>query len=227
MCNRLKIMGMTASNRAEMQQLYIIGPGREKQEIPSGIVLGKNQECDIVVIVLPGISTDISLNVTLEGEGASVKLSGIYLCCSDERVNISVDLNHKAGHCTSTQLFKGIVGGHARTGFHGKIVVAQDAQKTEAYQANHNLLLSTEARADSEPQLEIYADDVKCSHGATVGRLNEEEQFYMRSRGISLEKARMLQIISFLAPVISEIRDEREREEISELVELALANVLD
>ena len=209
-----------------MQQLYIIGPGREMPAIPSGIVLGRDEECDIVIVVLPGVSADINLDLNLEGEAAVARLSGIYLCFSDERVNINVDLKHKAGHCTSTQLFKGIVGGQARTGFHGKIVVAQDAQKTEAYQANHNLLLSTEARADSEPQLEIYADDVKCSHGATVGRLDEEEQFYMRSRGISLEKAKMLQIVSFLAPVISEIRDEAARKEISATVEKCLVESL-
>lgn len=209
-----------------MQQLFVIRPGQPVPEIPSRIRLGSGEACDMVIVVLPGVSADIRLCIDLEGEGAMVKLSGIYVCCTDETVNITVDLNHKTGHCTSTQLFKGIAGGHARAGFHGKIVVAQDAQKTEAYQANHNLLLSEEARIDTKPQLEIYADDVKCSHGATIGRLNEEEQFYMRSRGISIEEARLLQMISFIAPVLNEIVDENAREEIGNMLETSIKKVL-
>ena len=90
----------------------------------------------------------------------------------------------------------------ARARFDGRIIVNQDAQKTEAYQTNRNLLLSENAVVETLPQLEIYADDVKCSHGATVGYLDENEQFYMRSRGISLEEARRLQMLSFLSPVM-------------------------
>ena len=101
-------------------------------------------------------------------------------------------------------------------------IVAQDAQRTEAYQENHNILLSDGAKVDTKPQLEIYADDVKCSHGATIGRLNEEEQFYMRSRGISLEDAKVLQMISFIAPVLENIEDEAEREAIAQQFEDAV-----
>ena len=95
--------------------------------------------------------------------------------------------------------------GYARVEFDGRIVVAPDAQKTEAYQTAQTLQLSDTAVVQTSPQLEIYADDVKCSHGATVGSLNEDEQFYMRSRGISLEEARRLQIISFLSPVTEDL----------------------
>ena len=91
--------------------------------------------------------------------------------------------------------------GSARANFYGRIYVAQDAQKTKAYQENHNILASEKAKIGTKPQLEIYADDVECSHGATIGRLNEDEQFYMRSRGIPEAEARVLQMISFLAPV--------------------------
>ena len=100
--------------------------------------------------------------------------------------------------------------------------MAQDAQKTEAYQANHNLLLSETARVNTKPQLEIYADDVKCSHGATIGKLNEDEQFYMRSRGISLEEARFLQMISFVSPVFDIVPDGDERERLKSEVEAAI-----
>ena len=141
-------------------------------------------------------------------------------------MKIAVDMHHKVPHCNSRQLFKGIAGGKSKVDFYGKIIVAQDAQKTEAYQENHNLLLSDDAKVDTKPQLEIYADDVKCSHGATIGRLNEEEQFYMRSRGISLEDATVLQMISFIAPVLENIQSEEERNQAAADFEKAVRNIV-
>lgn len=188
-------------------------------EVPAG------ESRDMVLLVYPGVSTDISLNVELQGEGAQANIYGAYVCGADERVKIAVDMHHKVPHCSSRQLFKGIAGGKSRVDFYGKIIVAQDAQRTEAYQENHNILLSDDARVDTKPQLEIYADDVKCSHGATIGRLNEEEQFYMRSRGITLEDARVLQMISFLAPVLEAIPDEAQREEIALQLESAIRSL--
>ena len=188
-------------------------------EVPAG------ESRDMILLVYPGVSTDIALNVELQGEGAEANIYGAYVCGADERVKIAVDMHHKVPHCNSRQLFKGIAGGKSRVDFYGKIIVAQDAQRTEAYQENHNILLSDDARVDTKPQLEIYADDVKCSHGATIGRLNEEEQFYMRSRGITLEDARVLQMISFLAPVLEAISDEARREEIAIQLESAIRSL--
>jgi Fe-S cluster assembly protein SufD len=176
--------------------------------IPAG------QKTDLVLLVYPGVSCDIKLDVILDGEGAEANIYGAYICGDSERVKIAVDMHHKVPHCNSRQLFKGIAGGTSKVDFYGKIIVAKDAQRTEAYQENHNLLMSDGAKVDTKPQLEIYADDVKCSHGATIGRLNEEEQFYMRSRGISLEDAKVLQMISFIAPVLDNIEDAQEREEV-------------
>ena len=176
--------------------------------IPAG------QKTDLVLLVYPGVSCDIKLDVILAGEGAEATIYGAYICGDSERVKIAVDMHHEVPHCNSRQLFKGIAGGTSKVDFYGKIIVAKDAQRTEAYQENHNLLLSDGAKVDTKPQLEIYADDVKCSHGATIGRLNEEEQFYMRSRGISLEDAKVLQMISFIAPVLDNIEDAQEREEV-------------
>ena len=173
--------------------------------IPQHIVVERNSKADVVILIMPGVSCDIKLDVSLVGEGAEANIYGAYVCGTDERVKIVVDMHHDVPHCNSRQLFKGIAGGVSRVDFYGKIIVAQDAQRTEAYQENHNILLSDDARVDTKPQLEIYADDVKCSHGATIGRLNEEEQFYMRSRGITLEDAKVLQMISFLAPVLENI----------------------
>ena len=180
-------------------------PQSSSMTIPQHIVVERDACIDMVLLVMPGVSCDVKLDVKLAGEGAEANIYGAYVCGGDERVKISVDMHHDLPHCNSRQLFKGIAGGTSRVDFYGKIIVAQDAQRTEAYQENHNILLTDGVKVDTKPQLEIYADDVKCSHGATIGRLNEEEQFYMRSRGISLEDAKVLQMISFIAPVLENI----------------------
>ena len=189
-------------------------------EVPSG------EKAEMVLLVLPGVSCDVRLDIRLVGEGAEANVYGAYVCGADERVKIAVDMHHDVPHCNSRQLFKGIAGGASKVDFYGKIIVAQDAQRTEAYQENHNILLSDGAKVDTKPQLEIYADDVKCSHGATIGRLNEEEQFYMRSRGISLDDAKVLQMISFITPVLETITDTAQREEIAMQLETAIRNII-
>jgi Fe-S cluster assembly protein SufD len=159
-------------------------------------------------VVLPGESRDIDVSIDLCGPGAEAHIKGLYLCGADEKVNFRIVMHHKAPGCKSTQLVKGIAGGSAHVQFLGTIVVAPDAQQTEAYQENHNIVLTPEAKVHTQPQLEIYADDVKCSHGATVGQLSADELFYMRSRGIPEAEARTLQMLSFLSPVIPEGREE-------------------
>ena len=200
-----------------MTEVIIVSQG----ELARNIEVRSGQKKDMVLLVYPGVSCDIRLDVTLAGEGAEANIFGAYVCGGDEKVKIAVDMHHDLPHCNSRQLFKGIAGGKSKVDFYGKIIVAQDAQRTEAYQENHNILLSDDAKVDTKPQLEIYADDVKCSHGATIGRLNEEEQFYMRSRGITLEDAKVLQMISFIAPVLEQI-PEQERESISLQLETAI-----
>lgn len=201
-------------------------PQSSSMMIPQNIVVERDAKLDMVLLVMPGVSCDVKLDVKLAGEGAEANIYGAYVCGGDERVKISVDMHHDLPHCNSRQLFKGIAGGTSRVDFYGKIIVAQDAQRTEAYQENHNILLTDGAKVDTKPQLEIYADDVKCSHGATIGRLNEEEQFYMRSRGISLEDAKVLQMISFIAPVLENIEDEAERERMTAQFEAAIRNLV-
>ena len=166
------------------------------------------QKLDLTYVILPGESRNIDLFIDLVGEGAEVSLKGLYLCGGDERVNFRILMHHRAPGCVSRQLFNGIAGGSSHVTFEGRIIVAPDAQKTEAYQENHNIVLSDQAHAETMPQLEIYADDVKCSHGATVGRLDEEALFYMRTRGVPEKDAKVLQMLSFLSPVTPE--DKRE-----------------
>ena len=204
-----------------MTEVIIVSDGLLERKID----VQAGQRTDLVLLVYPGVSCDVKMDVSLLGEGAEANLYGAYVCGGSEKVKISVDMHHDFPHCNSRQLFKGIAGGTSKVDFYGKIIVAKDAQRTEAYQENHNLLLSDGAKVDTKPQLEIYADDVKCSHGATIGRLNEEEQFYMRSRGISLEDAKVLQMISFIAPVLENI-PEADREDVTVQFEEAVRNIV-
>lgn len=180
----------------------------EVTEIPSNIEVGADATLDLTVIVLPGVSARIPLTIDLTGAHSEVRLSGIYLCSGHDEVTFDITMHHRTGDCRSQQTFNGLATGEAKCGFFGKIVIAPDAQRTEAFQENHNILLSDTARVNTKPRLEIYADDVKCSHGATVGKLNEDEQFYMRSRGIPEDEAKVLQMISFVAPVLETIPEE-------------------
>lgn len=205
-----------------MTEVIVVSEG----SLARSVEVHSGQRTDMVLLVYPGVSCDIKLDVRLAGEGAEANIYGAYVCGGNEKVKISVDMRHDVPHCNSRQLFKGIAGGDSRVDFYGKIIVAQDAQKTEAYQENHNLLLSDGAKVDTKPQLEIYADDVKCSHGATIGRLNEEEQFYMRSRGISLEDAKVLQMISFIAPVLEHVEDEAERQSLASSMEESIRKII-
>ena len=205
-----------------MTEVIIVSDGLLERKID----VQAGQRTDLVLLVYPGVSCEVKMDVRLLGEGAEANLYGAYVCGGSENVKISVDMHHDFPHCNSRQLFKGIAGGVSKVDFYGKIIVAQDAQRTEAYQENHNLLLSDDAKVDTKPQLEIYADDVKCSHGATIGSLNEEEQFYMRSRGITLEDAKVLQMISFIAPVLENIQDESEREHLAAALEDAIRNIV-
>ena len=192
---------------------------------PESIVVESDAKVEVVVLAMPGVSCELKMDVRLTGEGAEANIFGAYVCGGDEKVRISVDMYHDVPRCNSRQLFKGIAGGVSKVDFYGKIIVAQDAQRTEAYQENHNILLSDGAKVDTKPQLEIYADDVKCSHGATIGRLNEEEQFYMRSRGITLEDAKVLQMISFITPVLERV-PEADRESLARQFEEAIRNII-
>ena len=179
-----------------------IAPPKGQYQVQSG------EKLELQYVILPGESRDLEITVDLAGPGAQAQVKVLYLCRADEKVRIRVVMHHLAPECHSTQLINGIAGGQADVRFDGTIVVAPDAQKTEAYQENHNIVLTQEAKVVTKPQLEIYADDVKCSHGATVGQLNADELFYMRSRGIPESEARTLQMLSFLSPVIPAGREE-------------------
>lgn len=181
---------------------HYIAPPRGQYQV------GEGQKLDLQFVTLPGESHDLDITIDLTGPGAEVNLRGLYICDGSDKVRFRVVMHHMAPGCVSRQNFRGIVLGDADVRFEGTIIVAPEAQQTDATQENHSILLSTGARAESQPQLEIYADDVKCSHGSTVGRLDEDARFYMRSRGIPEQEARTLQILSFLSGVTPEDRAE-------------------
>ncbi len=158
------------------------------------------------------------INTVLDGEGAECTLNGLYMANGKQHVDNHTLIEHAKPHCNSHELYKGILDDRARAVFNGKIYVRPDAQKTDAIQSNQNLLLSEDATVDTKPQLEIFADDVRCTHGGTVGQLDENGVFYLRSRGISREYARNIMIQAFAGQVTHKIKLEGLREKMDDLV---------
>jgi Fe-S cluster assembly protein SufD len=144
----------------------------------------------------------------LDGEGAEATLNGLYLADGDRLVDTHTTIDHAKAHCPSHEIYKGILGGNARAVFNGKIIVRQDAQKTDAKQTNRALLLSDRATINTKPQLEIFADDVKCTHGAAIGQLDEDAIFYLRARGLTFAEARDLLIHAFAGEIIERVQIE-------------------
>jgi Fe-S cluster assembly protein SufD len=154
----------------------------------------------------------------LRGEGAQSSSYGLYLADKWQHVDNFVNVEHLAPNCSSNQLFKGVIDDMATAAFNGRIYVAKDAQGTIAYQKNNNILLTDDAKMDSKPQLEIYANDVKCSHGATVGQLDENAMFYLQSRGIDKKEARLMLMFGFAHEVIDHIKIAPLRERMDNLL---------
>ena len=144
----------------------------------------------------------------LDGEGAECTLNGLYLADGDRLVDNHTAIDHAKPHCPSHEIYKGILGGKARAVFNGKIVVRQDAQKTDAKQTNRALLLSDDASINTKPQLEIFADDVKCTHGAAIGQLDEDAIFYLQARGLTYFEARDMLIHAFAGDILDRVKIE-------------------
>ncbi len=170
-------------------------------------------------IVLHNGVTRNNYYTRFEGEHSELSLCGMAIADKSQMVDTYTHIDHAVSHCQSNELFKYVLNDEARGAFSGRILVRHGAQKTEAYQSNKNLCASPQAKMYTKPQLEIYADDVKCSHGATVGQLNQTALFYMRSRGISEVEARMLLMFAFTNDVIEQVRLEALKDRLRQLVE--------
>ena len=164
-------------------------------------------------------TTRNTTEVTLAGKGAEINLCGMAIADANEQVDNNTFIDHKVPDCTSNELFKYVLDGQAVGAFAGRVLVREGAQHTSSQQTNRNLCATREARMYTQPQLEIYADDVKCSHGATVGQLDENALFYMQQRGISLKEARLLLMFAFVNEVIDHIRMEALKDRLHLLVE--------
>jgi len=175
---------------------------------------------------LGGMLTRNSILAVLDSEGADCVLDGLYLPSGSQHMDHFTIIDHSSSHCTSHEHYKGILADKARAVFSGRIIVRPGAQKTDAKQSNNNLLLSDEALLDTKPQLEIYADDVKCTHGATVGRLDEEALFYLRSRGLSRAHAHSLLSFAFAGEVVERIPIETLREVVDGMIHRRLKRTL-
>ena len=183
---------------------------REGADAVWDISIAAGASLQLTFVALAGGSSQIAceISVAFEGEGGQCLLRGLYITRDSADVSFRVNMVHNLPRCTSRQLFKGILAGASHTLFDGLIKVPAHCIGTEAYQENHNLLLTDDCRAQSLPQLEIYADDVRCSHGATFGRLDADELFYMRSRGIPEPEARRLQMVAFASEVLEGVPEE-------------------
>ena len=185
-----------------------------------------HQQCNTNVrshcISLGGSLVRHNITAVLAGEGSDCHLNGLYVVGGQQHVDNHLRVEHAAAHCSSREVFKGILDGSSRAVFTGRIVVQPGAQKTDAKQTNHNLLLSGAAQVDTKPQLEIRADDVKCTHGATIGQLDDEALFYLRARGIPDAAAHGLLTYAFASASLNEIHVAPLRAQIEGLVRARL-----
>jgi Fe-S cluster assembly protein SufD len=168
----------------------------------------RNSNVTTHALTLGGRLVRNDILAVLDGEGAECTLNGLYFADGERHVDTHTTIDHAKPHCPSHEVYKGILAGRARAVFNGKIIVRQDAQKTDAKQTNRALLLSDNATINTKPQLEIFADDVKCTHGAAIGQLDEDALFYLRARGLTFLEARDLLIHAFAGEILERIRIE-------------------
>ena len=191
-----------------MDKVFVIG----RDPVPQLVRLSASEEFRAVFVALPGVKDRLCLEVDIDGPDCKVDIAGLYVCDGDDSLEMEITLRHNSGGSESVQQFLGVAGGASRAVFNGLVYVAPGAGKTKARQESRSILLDSGAFVESRPQLEIYADDVECSHGCTSGFLSEEELFYMRSRGIPEKEARHLQKNAFLAPVLRRLPEDIARE---------------
>lgn len=175
--------------------------------VASTMQVGEGARVDTVTVELGGGRAELHYATVLEGASAEALHAGLFMAADGERKEVDVRVEHLVPDCRSDVLMKGVASGTGFGSFGGMVYVAQDAQRTVAYQQSRNLVLGGRARIVTAPQLEIYADDVRCSHGATVGQMDDEAVYYMRQRGLSEAEARGLQLTGFVNEVVSRLGD--------------------
>ncbi len=178
----------------------------------------RNSEFNSFSFAVGGSLARTNIYTSLDGDAATCTLNGLYLADGKQHIDNQTSIEHIAPNCPSHEVYKGVLDGRSHGVFNGKVYVHPEAQKTDGKQSNNNLLLSSTARVDTKPQLEIFADDVRCTHGATVGRLDDMAMFYLNSRGIGAERARVLLTYAFAADVLEMIPLEPLKRQLEEMV---------
>jgi len=182
-------------------------------------VQGRSSNCSLITFSFGGTLSRHDIHAVLDGEGADATLDGLSLLRGRQHTDYHTTLEHARPNCTSWEYFNGVFDDRSRGVFNGRIIVRPGAQKTDSKQTNNNLLLSDQARADSQPQLEIYADDVKCTHGATLGPIDTEHMFYLQSRGLSPEQARAMLTYGFGSEILNAVKSETVRRDLDGIVQ--------
>jgi Fe-S cluster assembly protein SufD len=203
--------------QAESKNAYHIGGTRAWQE--------QNSNFDGFSLMTGASLTRNNLDIILAGEGSTAVLNGLYCVTDKQHVDNHTSVDHQVPNCVSNQLYKGILTDSTHAVFNGKIFVRDIAQKTNSYQLNKNLLLGNDCRVDTKPQLEIFADDVKCTHGATIGQLNEDEIFYLRTRGIQKSQAIKMLSRGFVDDILNNIKNDSINRKLHQLIEPIFANL--
>jgi Fe-S cluster assembly protein SufD len=186
--------------------------GAVYQHATEWVAQARDSRFDIRTVTLRGTWVRNNLNIRVNGENCSTNLFGTYMPNQKELVDNHTMVDHRVPHCESNETYKGFLNDQATGVFNGKVFVRQDAQKTNAYQQNSNIVLTDEAVMNAKPELEIYADDVKCSHGSTTGQIDDEALFYLRARGLKAQTARQLLVEAFVGEIINEIADAKVRD---------------
>jgi len=211
--------GILADNNARITHYKIQNEHGDTLRVDNTFVSQKRDSLfNSFVCSLDGQMIRNNLNISLEDENCESHMYGLYITKGKTHIDNHTAVDHKQPHCFSNENYKGILDDQSSGVFNGKIYVRPHAQKTNAFQSNKNILLSNEANINTKPQLEIWADDVKCSHGCTTGRIDDEQLFYLRSRGLSLAKARVLLLHAFATDVLSKIDIEPLRAYLDDIV---------
>ena len=250
-CPRLAVRARAGSRSTLVIEHLTPGDGPRLSAFVSEVIVEPQAELDLVLVQRGGAESFLASNLyaqqeqhgqlrihtltlggrlvrnevvsVLSGQGAAVDLRGLFIGSDERHIDHQTTIDHAVSHCTSRELYKGVLGDSSRGVFCGRIIVRPDAQKTDSQQSNPNLLLGEKAEINTQPQLEIYADDVRCSHGSTIGRLDPEALFYLRSRAIGPEAARAMLTRGFAQEIVDSIPQHVDRTEIEALIVEALA----
>ena len=210
---------LIAADNAQVEHYMIVREGEQSYNFSTlRIQQGRDAKVATHSLLLSGALVRNNVHPVLAGEGSECLINGLFMANGRQHMDNYMLVEHASPHCDSRQFYNGILNGNSHGVFHGRIIVHKDAQKTDAKQTNRNLLLSDEAQIDTKPQLEIYADDVKCTHGATIGQVDENALFYLRSRGLDEASARHVLLLAFANECLERMNSKTIRKDLERLV---------